>query len=130
MLPQQVDNTPLAAADYELRQNDLLATEIQSKEFIQDLQDIFGEDIGVLLVNYISRTKQHLAVFDPKSIVVDIYIYCQLAITQAIEKIEDLRKKADLDSSVEILVKANGRPLTFLESLFGWKQDATESVLR
>jgi hypothetical protein len=118
VLPQQVDNTPLAAADYELRQNDLLATEIQSKEFIQDLQDIFGEDIGVLLVNFISRTKQHLAVFDPKSIVVDIYIYCQLAITQAIEKIEDLRKKADLDSSVEILVKANGRPLTFLESLF------------
>ena len=99
-------------ADYELRQNDLLATEIQSKEFIQILQNIFGDDIGIFLVNYTSRTKQHLLVFDPKSIVVDIYIYCQLAITQAIEKIEDLRKKADLDSSVEILVKANGRPLT------------------
>ena len=130
MLHQQAENAPLAVADYESRGNDLLATEIQSNEFIQDLRDVFAEDIGVLLVNYISRTKQHLAVFDPKSIVVDIYIYCQLAITQAVEKIEDLRKKADLDPSVEILVKGNGRPLLFLESLHGWKQDATESVLR
>jgi len=117
-------------ADFQLRQNDLLATEIQSKEFIQILQDVFGDDIGIFLVNYISRTKQHLLVFDPKSIVVDIYIYCQLAISQAIEKIEDIRKKTDLNPSVEVLVKANGRPLTFLESLLGFKQDATESVLR
>jgi hypothetical protein len=129
VLPQQVDNTPLAVADYELRQNDLLATEIQSKKFIQILHDIYGDDIGIFLVNYISRTKQHLLVFDPKSIVVDIYIYCQLAISQAIETIEDIRKKTDLNPSVEILVKANGRPLTFLESLFGWKQDATSQLV-
>jgi hypothetical protein len=50
VLPQQVDNTPLAVADYELRQNDLLATELQSKEFIQILQDVFGDDIGIFLV--------------------------------------------------------------------------------
>ena len=130
MLPQQEDHTPLAKAGYDLRQRNLLATEIQSKEFIQVLRKNLGVDIGILFVNYISRGKQHLSVFDPKSIVVDIYIYEQLAISQAIATIKDLRKKTDLDPSVEILIKANSRPLIFLESQFGWKQDATESVLR
>jgi hypothetical protein len=69
-------------------------------------------------------------VFDPKSIVVDIFIYEQLAISQAVGTIEDIRRKTDLDPSVEILVKANNMPLIFLESQYGYKQDATEPVLR
>ena len=87
MLPQQEDYTPLAKAGYDLRQRNLLATEIQSKEFGQVLLKNLGVDIGILFVNYISRGKQHLSVFDPKFIVVDIYIYEQLAISLAIEKI-------------------------------------------
>jgi hypothetical protein len=59
-----------------------------------------------------------------------IYIYEQPAISQALETIEDIRRKTDLDPSVEILVKANNRPLIFLESQNGFEQEATVPVLR
>jgi hypothetical protein len=62
--------------------------------------------------------------------VVDIYIYEQPAISQALETIEDTRRRTDLDRSVEILVKANNRPLIFLDSLNGFEQVATVPVLR
>jgi hypothetical protein len=129
VLLQQEDTNPIAAADYELRQNHLLATNIQAKIFVEELSKCLGVDIGIRIVNHISRGKQHISVFEPKSIVVDIYIYEQPAISQALETIEDTRRRTDLDRSVEILVKANNRPLIFLDSLNGFEQVATVPVL-
>jgi hypothetical protein len=69
-------------------------------------------------------------VFAPKSIVADLFIYELPAISQAFDQIEEIRIQTDLDRSVEILAKANNLPLTFLESQYGLRQDATEPVLR
>ena len=68
--------------------------------------------------------------FAPKSIVADLFIYELPAISQAFDQIEEIRIQTDLDRSVEILVKANNLPLTFLESQYGLRQDATEPELR
>ena len=130
MLLQQADNNPLAVADYELRRNHLLATDIQANTFVEELKKRLGADIEIRIVNHISRGKQHISVFEPKSLVVDIYVYELAAISRVREIIEDTRRSTDLDPSVEILVKANNSQLIFLDSLNGFEQAATLPVLR
>lgn len=130
MLLQQADNNPLAVADYELRRNHLLATNIQANTFVEELKKRLGADIEIRIVNHISRGKQHISVFEPKSLVVDIYVYELAAISRVREIIEDTRRSTDLDRSVEILVKANNSQLIFLDSLNGFEQAATLPVLR
>ena len=62
MLLQQADNNPLAVADYELRRNHLLATNIQANTFVEELKKRLGADIEIRIVNHISRGKQHISV--------------------------------------------------------------------
>jgi hypothetical protein len=61
-------------------------------------------------VSGISRGGQHLIAYQPKSIVVDVYLYEDTYIQHALKLIEVIKEQTGLDREVKVIVNHCERP--------------------